>query len=348
MNSQYSNMPRKSAFTLIELLVVIAIIAILAAILFPVFAQAKEAAKKTKTLAEAKQVGTAVQVYLSDNDDTYPIMHPVDPATRTYLHSANDIFGYRLAAVPAGWGANAAFREADSVAWHNSIYPYTKNYNIMGGSGLNVYTGVALNYSSAPAGLPVTSLSGNGLLNTWSATAIANPSMLPAFWFGNGKEAYRGYSYTQPYLRCTQTGSVASPAAPCIFNPTGRSQATGAAARSREDTYEFTFIPANDTVQSIAGGNILVRADTSAKFQRMGANSNPETATRPTSAVMEPGYVYTTGFNSDRGASTPAGYVWLPMRCVSSPGAPHYQSMFRPDSSFAYGFGTTGDNAPCN
>jgi prepilin-type N-terminal cleavage/methylation domain-containing protein len=60
------------AFTLIELLVVIAIIAILAAILFPVFAQAKLAAKKTKEISNMKQVGTAAFLYLGDNDDTNP------------------------------------------------------------------------------------------------------------------------------------------------------------------------------------------------------------------------------------------------------------------------------------
>lgn len=60
-------------FTLIELLVVIAIIAVLAAILFPVFAQAKMAAKKTADLAQIKQVGTGVHLYLGDNDDTYPM-----------------------------------------------------------------------------------------------------------------------------------------------------------------------------------------------------------------------------------------------------------------------------------
>lgn len=60
----------KKAFTLIELLVVIAIIAILAAILFPVFAQAKTAAKKTNALSQTKQIGTAWQMYASDYDDT--------------------------------------------------------------------------------------------------------------------------------------------------------------------------------------------------------------------------------------------------------------------------------------
>ena len=62
----------KRAFTLIELLVVIAIIAILAAILFPVFAQAKLAAKKTAGLNQVKQIGLALNIYLGDYDDVIP------------------------------------------------------------------------------------------------------------------------------------------------------------------------------------------------------------------------------------------------------------------------------------
>jgi len=65
----------RRAFTLIELLVVIAIIAILAAILFPVFARAKEAAKAISCLSNARQVGLASRLYIGDYDDFFPIFY---------------------------------------------------------------------------------------------------------------------------------------------------------------------------------------------------------------------------------------------------------------------------------
>jgi len=63
---------RRRGFTLIELLVVIAIIAILAAILFPVFAQARESARKTQCLSNVRQLGTAYSLYVQDHDETFP------------------------------------------------------------------------------------------------------------------------------------------------------------------------------------------------------------------------------------------------------------------------------------
>lgn len=94
----------KKAFTLIELLVVIAIIAILAAILFPVFAQAKAAAKKTADLSNVKQISLGITLYSGDNDDMYP---------SAYFHRAFN---------PAAGGTNAGY-----VHWSWMVQPYVKN-----------------------------------------------------------------------------------------------------------------------------------------------------------------------------------------------------------------------------
>lgn len=86
------------AFTLIELLVVIAIIAILAAILFPVFAQAKLAAKKTQDLSNLKQNALGLIMYCGDNDDRFPYYgfgndSPRDAFLQSYIWSSNFCVG---------------------------------------------------------------------------------------------------------------------------------------------------------------------------------------------------------------------------------------------------------------
>src|ERR1700747_1676529 len=112
-------MPRelsqKSAFTLIELLVVIAIIAILAAILFPVFAQAKEAAKKTSCLSNTKQIALGLYMYAGDFDDTLPnTSWEQDPA------------GFENGISYNPQNPNGTYQ----VHWTFLIQPYVRNYNI--------------------------------------------------------------------------------------------------------------------------------------------------------------------------------------------------------------------------
>jgi prepilin-type N-terminal cleavage/methylation domain-containing protein/prepilin-type processing-associated H-X9-DG protein len=75
---------RAMGFTLIELLVVIAIIAILAAILFPVFAQAREKARAISCISNLKQVGTAMMMYVQDYDETYPFAQTSTNAAAPY------------------------------------------------------------------------------------------------------------------------------------------------------------------------------------------------------------------------------------------------------------------------
>ena len=95
------------AFTLIELFMVIAIIAILAAILFPVFAQARERARAISCLSNLKQSGVAYTMYTQDYDETTPLQtSPV--ATR----DANNYF-----AVTGGY-------------WYNLLQPYVKNWQV--------------------------------------------------------------------------------------------------------------------------------------------------------------------------------------------------------------------------
>jgi len=76
--------PTRKGFTLIELLVVIAIIAILAAILFPVFAKAREKAKQTTCISNMKQIGIAMQSYITDNDERFPAWTPSTAPTNWY------------------------------------------------------------------------------------------------------------------------------------------------------------------------------------------------------------------------------------------------------------------------
>lgn len=122
----------KKAFTLIELLVVIAIIAILAAILFPVFAQAKLAAKKTSDLSNLKQVGTSLYIYVNDFDDTLP-------PYRT-KHIPNPFSG---SAYVTGDSANRTFIS-------QLMQPYEKSYAIWM-SPLNPAAWVNENKSCNPA-----------------------------------------------------------------------------------------------------------------------------------------------------------------------------------------------------
>ena len=115
MKSQSPPTKRTAAFTLIELLVVIAIIAILAAILFPVFAQAKLAAKKTASLSNVKQQGLAMQMYAGDNEDGYPTWSEAFGVSTNNTTTTGPLYG-----VPTP-------PDTVSTYWDAKLSPYVKS-----------------------------------------------------------------------------------------------------------------------------------------------------------------------------------------------------------------------------
>jgi prepilin-type N-terminal cleavage/methylation domain-containing protein/prepilin-type processing-associated H-X9-DG protein len=109
-------MQQKRGFTLIELLVVIAIIAILAAILFPVFAQAREKARQTSCLSNMKQIGLGLMMYTQDYDEQFPRAdYTLPTGTPSPLNpNATGAFGLRV----------------NHYKWPAWVLPYTKNTQI--------------------------------------------------------------------------------------------------------------------------------------------------------------------------------------------------------------------------
>jgi len=314
----------RRAFTLIELLVVIAIIAILAAILFPVFAQAKEAAKKTAAISDAKQYGTAMVMYSTDSDDQLPSAYSIDDDGYVLWDSWT---GY-----PAGWDA-VDYESADNRAWGNSIIPYTKNYDLLkvfSGKDTKLIDNFGEDAYANPRKTPKTALTTmNGLLSTYSLSAVASPSRLPMLWAGVGSESAVGAVSINPGMQCDGDAN-----APCRFNPGGPPQA-GSTCTTGCDTMFSPDDESNDTVWVIGKGMIFVRTDTSAKYQLMNPNGSMHVEVN---GYNDPFWKY--GFDE-------APQRWDERhRCVSSPGAPRYMSFMRPDTEYNYAFGNS-TATPC-
>jgi len=291
---------KRRAFTLIELLVVIAIIAILAAILFPVFAQAKEAAKKTADLSNVKQLATGVAIYTNDYDDLGPLQAGQD-VTGIWGYNYNKYFPWNWPVNPSPT-ARGAYSQ-DSFA--NSMQPYCKNHDMFVEPG----SSQALEYQ--PTNLPIatpkwaSSYAYNGLLTAWSMTSIAQPAMLPLITEVNGFANELGWTFANPALTC----GVAH--ASCSYVPDNNGVCgTGNGATSA------VYQNINGGVSSYwcySQGENWALTDTHAKFRKMGATLKPANTDYKTDPMTQ----YNTVGD--------AGYYW-------SDGC--HPWLFRPDYQF--------------
>jgi prepilin-type N-terminal cleavage/methylation domain-containing protein len=244
----------RRAFTLIELLVVIAIIAILAAILFPVFAQAKTAAKKASSLSNVKQQGTCTMIYTTDADDTFPLATGYDP-------TIGWLWDYWID-VPADWRTtNAAYVQSMSVSVSNSTQPYRKNFQMLelAGETRSFRPFAATWYTNGNRSAKV-GLAYNGLLHGLSATSPAAPSNLPMFTqIGGVLNAHGAETGPLPFPDCYTTQS-------CTYKPS-----SGTTCGTGPGRWSYFFYP--NASQWIYGQTqTWVMADTNAKARRVGAN----------------------------------------------------------------------------
>jgi prepilin-type N-terminal cleavage/methylation domain-containing protein len=295
----------KAAFTLIELLVVIAIIAILAAILFPVFAQAKMAAKKTADLSNIKQLGTAVAMYENDNDDLCPMESGMD-------QSGNWDYDY-LQVDPPNWYP-ADEQQYSAYSWGfvlNSIQPYTKNWQMLQIPGAPTFS-----FGSTPAAAQMAAYAYNGLLTAYPATSIAAPSQLAMFTEFNGYQNFTGYGTANPILSCP------IPNMPCVYQPAPPPGSAGSASFGSQNGQNAAMYQVwnNPTNWCNGIGQNWVLNDTHAKWQHIGAVQLPNN----TDYTIDP----MTGYNS-----TGVSYWYY----VDPSG--NFPYLFRPDFDFNFATG---------
>lgn len=239
---------KRNAFTLIELLVVIAIIAILAAILFPVFAQAKVAAKKTQDLSNQKNQGTAIQIYLTDYDDNYPLAY-------ANYNGLWDWLGY--IDVPYNWDSTApvAWHNAVAAAWPNNVHPYLKNMQVLASPGSTQYAPFGNIYPAGSKPVDV-GYSYNTLLTEYSSTAVTDVAKLRVLTTVYGNRNFKGLARPGSRLRCENAGT-------CRYVPSSPS------CDGSNGTWSELSNPNGTSMWLFGQGVNATYADSHAKFTRV-------------------------------------------------------------------------------
>jgi prepilin-type N-terminal cleavage/methylation domain-containing protein/prepilin-type processing-associated H-X9-DG protein len=194
-------MKRVRAFTLIELLVVIGIIAVLSAMLFPVFAQAREKARQIACVSNLKQLSLGIMQYVQDNDELYPAGQ-YDMNGASGLQWAGNIF--------YGWQFPCSAGEADCSVWGNSVFPYVKSYGVYACPDSSGFPNDPYGYGNSVSAM--SSYTYNGDLQFSGESAVVQPATTVLLWSGESDVAWKGRIYANPQLNCGNAG-------PCVYVP---------------------------------------------------------------------------------------------------------------------------------
>ena len=165
---------KAQGFTLIELLVVIAIIAILAAILFPVFARARENARRASCQSNLKQIGLGIMQYTQDYDEKLPRQSQANDSAGT------DVACTLAAGMPCQvyggfWDGSHAVK---CVTWRDMIFPYVKSLQLLECPSLSGATSSGYAYSSVMSGYNAGYPSGPAVTgSSVSLAAVQQPSL---------------------------------------------------------------------------------------------------------------------------------------------------------------------------
>jgi prepilin-type N-terminal cleavage/methylation domain-containing protein/prepilin-type processing-associated H-X9-DG protein len=250
----------RSGFTLIELLVVIAIIAILAAILFPVFAQARDKARQTSCASNMKQLANAFMMYIQDYDETFPLRSPGPGQENIWFTQPPD--------------ARPGNQELRRSYWIASTHPYTKNYEVW-----RCPSHREVQFVDPGPEVSKTyywSYHFNGMLGAYPQAGVLSPANIPLLWEGYGKAASKVFSINNPNVQEPNAAAW-----PQVFR--------------NDCSARFGFYSFGHTRYVHSGGQNFAYTDGHVKFIKLVGNS----ANHPYASLNEEGtsgsyYIYTT------------------------------------------------------
>ncbi len=259
---------RTRGFTLIELLVVIAIIAVLAAILFPVFAEAREKGRQTVCISNLRQLNAAVHLYLNDYEEVFP----------AGLGRVGESYYNGFYPVPYNWRRsipeNAPLMQAFRTHWSNALTPYIKSFGIYRCPSaierLAQGGGVESDYANPRVEPVPVSYTYNGLLHHYPMAKVERSTQVILWWEGRGKSALRGFAVTNPYLFC--------PTEPCIYRPCRQRSATPITSENfyGDDYTNFGYMhPVEGTMWLHSRGAVFAYVDGSVRWHPLGRQNAP-------------------------------------------------------------------------